>query len=776
MILQAKRADVEIIGDNLGEKHSMSLSKEGESHIISMLIERYSDSIGSLIRESVANAIDSSRMSNNSPVIARLIKNDQNNWEFQAIDTGLGLSKEDFFKYIGGVGESTKRDNPNVIGGFGIGSKSAGSYTDSYYYTCRKNGVECKFIIFKNEDNTDLQLIHEKSTTEPNGVIVTVPVKYEDRYDFSNKLSEQLCYFTNLIIDNQYSPIKNNFKIFKSEDFQWSEICRDNLLHISLDDVYYPIDYKKLGIKDIYLPIALKFSLQEGIQPTPSREELQYTSTAKKLILAKLKKVANWFIEKYNSEWKEYDSFLEAYEFINTNNKYITLQGNEFDITDLQQYSDVKYKELTIKDITVKSPKFWWDLSDDFLNNYECIAFGDKGKLKTKKAKHKDIFDAIYEKKKVILVNQVPVGNLRKYLLEKYGYNCLFIKKDRNRYLGSAKQWSHNTDTKTTYRYILNLASEDKKDWRNIIKEFQFIENQIFSNIKDETNCVIPHVWIVDNKAAKKKYGSSGSHKVLNKQEGEVTLAYCRPKLDCVGSEQSNKYTFEKKAIDIQSLSKEKDITIWFKEEEKETAKALRKLIGVKWKICLIGDRESKKIANINQFLTFNQFKMSGKFRKIVTSILFEQVVNEYNNIFDRDDKFIIQELLKHFEYDKNILEEYVKSNVKYIRDNELLDSMIEIAKESQLYDFATENELGESLFNVYLRFKENLEKYSFINLIVKPEDFRNEETKKKVYNLINQVLWVQKTKKGLFEDYDLQLVPKVKEELPILEEQLETV
>ena len=116
MILAVKANDNIIEGGEQSRK--MSLTKHGEAHIIRMLTRAYSDKIGSIVREALANSVDSHRMANNpNPVIARLRSDDTGAYFFEAEDEGLGLDKEEFDQYIMGIGESTKRDRDDVIGG-----------------------------------------------------------------------------------------------------------------------------------------------------------------------------------------------------------------------------------------------------------------------------------------------------------------------------------------------------------------------------------------------------------------------------------------------------------------------------------------------------------------------------------------------------------------------------------------------------------------------------------------------------------------------------------
>jgi hypothetical protein len=54
------------------------------------------------------------------------------------------------------------------------------------------------------------------------------------------------------------------------------------LIHLCLDNVYYPLDYTKLGINTLTVPIGLKFSLSDGIS-LHQIESIRYIK-AKKLL------------------------------------------------------------------------------------------------------------------------------------------------------------------------------------------------------------------------------------------------------------------------------------------------------------------------------------------------------------------------------------------------------------------------------------------------------------------------------------------------------------
>lgn len=117
MLLENNKRD--FINDKQEETTRMSISADVESHIIKVLTEHsYDDPLGSSIREAVSNAIDSvAEAGNDNPVIVSITKNRVGQYELSIEDKGLGLDDVSFKKYIMGLGESTKRNNANLLGG-----------------------------------------------------------------------------------------------------------------------------------------------------------------------------------------------------------------------------------------------------------------------------------------------------------------------------------------------------------------------------------------------------------------------------------------------------------------------------------------------------------------------------------------------------------------------------------------------------------------------------------------------------------------------------------
>lgn len=750
MIINKQTNEILKIGEDTSKRATISATKAAK---LQMLLSEglYSDPITATIAELTNNGVDSIVASGKNPienpVVVSITKTTNDQYEFSVKDEGLGLDENEFTNVVMNYLESTKEDSNDFIGSWGLGSKSPLSLKRSYFFICRKEGVERKFMVYQGEEFTEFDKIYEKSTNELNGVEVIVPIKdYYEAQEFVRKAKSKLAYYDTVILQIYGQIVQNT--IFRSDDWQFSTQNTNNKLHFCLKDVYYSIDWDKLGIYSINIPISLKFDLSDGLIPSPSREYIIYNESSKKIILDKIKKVANWFINRYNSEWKEYETLKDAWNFINQYNFYVNINDNEFKINDLEKYADNKIKTTKVKNI--EDAEWYYDNKQWLLSNYKVIA--ENNWIWISKHPSKNIVEKMMNNHKIIVVDSEPKRRVKSYLKDKYP-EALFITKICDRKLG--KDDTHN---KTTYFYTLNLDQIPQHEWKNKIKELNYVESQLKENFIYELNVENSQGfkdWVVENKKERVYQSSDSNHKVLNKQEDEVTIAYGR------NSYAGRKITFEKETFKINKLSQKPYLTIYF--ENKERATEYYELIGKKYKIALIGKREQLKIKNIHNFMTEQEFQKSKVFKRIVTSIMFDELIETYRSVYSRSSLDIIQNLIKPLEKDIEILQNYTSKNGKTIRDNELLDSMVSIAKEYNLYDY--------QFMDVYNRCKESLDKYKFLNYIQKPDRW-NEENIKEINSIITQFLYHQKMYRGLHTE--LEFVMKQTESVQESVEELE--
>lgn len=120
MIIQEQKQAFVLSTNQAEESVKMSLDMNS-AHILMQMLSKnlYSDSIGSTIRETCSNALDSHRRAGvEKPIVVSLIYNN-GGWEFSVEDFGIGLDKDDVNNIISKYGKSTKRDKADELGAMG---------------------------------------------------------------------------------------------------------------------------------------------------------------------------------------------------------------------------------------------------------------------------------------------------------------------------------------------------------------------------------------------------------------------------------------------------------------------------------------------------------------------------------------------------------------------------------------------------------------------------------------------------------------------------------
>jgi hypothetical protein len=171
----------------------------GDPRIIQWILrdKLYRDKLRVVVQEYLSNARDAHREAGVTckPVQVQLpTRLDQ---RLVIRDFGPGISRERFEKVFVVYGESTKRENDDETGGFGIGAKSAFSYTDTFMVVTWHGGEKRTYSCFiDDEDYCTSSLLHVTESDEPNGTEIQVPIKDED-IDRARQLVVWLTYFWN---------------------------------------------------------------------------------------------------------------------------------------------------------------------------------------------------------------------------------------------------------------------------------------------------------------------------------------------------------------------------------------------------------------------------------------------------------------------------------------------------------------------------------------------------------------------------------------------------
>lgn len=118
-----KQKESLILSENAsGDSVGMSLDLDSAQFLMQMLSKTlYSDGVGSPIRETVSNALDSHRKAGvDKPIVVSFKQGEGGNYEFSVEDFGIGLDHKDVWEIISKYGKSTKRESDEELGLFGL--------------------------------------------------------------------------------------------------------------------------------------------------------------------------------------------------------------------------------------------------------------------------------------------------------------------------------------------------------------------------------------------------------------------------------------------------------------------------------------------------------------------------------------------------------------------------------------------------------------------------------------------------------------------------------
>ena len=122
MILEKQKENLELTDGEIHESFATVIDFDSADFLKQMLSKFYSDGIGSLIRETASNALDSHRsVGTKDPIIVSLAQGKDGNYEFSVEDFGLGIGADTVENVIKKYGKSTKRKESNQLGAFGLG-------------------------------------------------------------------------------------------------------------------------------------------------------------------------------------------------------------------------------------------------------------------------------------------------------------------------------------------------------------------------------------------------------------------------------------------------------------------------------------------------------------------------------------------------------------------------------------------------------------------------------------------------------------------------------
>jgi hypothetical protein len=311
----------------------------------------YTNKILAVVREYISNALDEHIKYNvQTPVSVNLTTTD-----FSVRDYAKGLDETEIRNIFGMYFKSTKRTNNNQSGMFGLGSKSAHCYTDSFFVKSFYNNVCTLYSCTLGGGDNGVSVgqifkISEEPTTET-GIEISLNIKPEDYYKFVSyaKRTTMLCSskIKLTVGENVYEPLtpisvinKKGF-LFKIYDYPFENAFDDKSVIYQMGNVSYNITkIDSLFGKDTFIDISkerfLVIDIPIGKMSLPiSRESFENTASNNRV----LDEIKNLSQEIYEEEFAPYKN-LEIEELLSKNSEYF-VKGEFFTVHKKRLYPDL---------------------------------------------------------------------------------------------------------------------------------------------------------------------------------------------------------------------------------------------------------------------------------------------------------------------------------------------------------------------------------------------------------------------------------------------------
>lgn len=163
--------------DNTEQTIEVGINNSAINLIIDRLTDIYTDKIGSIVRELVSNGLDAT-VENGGKVFIELPSS--LNPTFSVRDEGTGMSLEDLTEVYTKYGASTKADDMNQIGAYGLGAKVPLAYSNFFNIETIKDNQKIKALVLREAHQTSLKISKIEETDEKNGTTISVPVELGD--------------------------------------------------------------------------------------------------------------------------------------------------------------------------------------------------------------------------------------------------------------------------------------------------------------------------------------------------------------------------------------------------------------------------------------------------------------------------------------------------------------------------------------------------------------------------------------------------------------------
>lgn len=308
-----------------GQFKEVNYSINMSAHAFSTLSTMYSNLYLAIVRELCCNAMDSHVVAGNAHIPFELYLPNGLSPTFKVRDFGTGLSEHAMETVYSSFFTSSKQNDNQQTGCFGLGSKTPYAYTQKFSAISYYNGMCYHYVnVIGDGGNPKLILMAANPTSEPNGLEVSFVVQPQHYSEFLRAAQSALRPFA-------LRPVVKGKSDFKPHEYPgkemfsgpgWSVRSRDQKDYYNMTsyavmgNVEYPIGTEKQdlsvnALKVLTLPIVVDFPLG-SFEMTPSRESIKWTDYSTRCINSRLETVYDELVFQLDKKFENAKTSWEA--------------------------------------------------------------------------------------------------------------------------------------------------------------------------------------------------------------------------------------------------------------------------------------------------------------------------------------------------------------------------------------------------------------------------------------------------------------------------------
>lgn len=265
-----------------GKYKALTSREEDQQKISMMMIDTYSSPV-TPIREVVVNALEAKKrnpvtidFTTNHVIEKKNIFNNKKvvkSGNITITDDGDGMTRDFVENFLFRMGASTKDDDENATGGFGIGAKSVFSITNNATWTTTHDGETTVAIVSRSGDGFDA-IFETFKSDKANGTSVTIPVEAERYTNIIDRIHDEYFNFVSpkdlvMTVDgNQVEIGKYNVSDMEKHEIRLidAELRPETIVILSNSEVpyFYSLEGTGIEMRDVSRQL---FDYHESFKP-----------------------------------------------------------------------------------------------------------------------------------------------------------------------------------------------------------------------------------------------------------------------------------------------------------------------------------------------------------------------------------------------------------------------------------------------------------------------------------------------------------------------------